>query len=175
MQNRLPSMTSASIETPIGDLVVIADADGNLLMAEFADGRHRIERWLDARRRAEHAAPMTGKVSIRIEAAFAAYFAGDLSAIDDIPIQLCGTAFQNEMWAALRDVRAGTTCGYGDFAVRLGRPNAARAIGHANGANPLCVVVPCHRLVGANGALVNYGGGLHRKRWLLDHERKHAG
>ena len=79
------------------------------------------------------------------------------------------------MWTTLREVIPGETLAYGAFAERLGRPNAARAVGHANGTNPLSIVVPCHRLVGANGALTKYGGGLERKRWLLDHEARCAG
>ena len=98
------------------------------------------------------------------------YFAGDLTAIDAIPVATGGTSFQQEVWAALRGIRPGTTLGYGALARKLGRPNAARAVGLANGANPIAIVVPCHRVIGADASLTGYGGGVERKRWLLGHE-----
>ena len=161
-----------TIETPIGDLVLIADGTGALRMAEFADCRHRMDRWFS--RRLGSARLVEGKVPEAITAAFAAYFDGDLAALGRIPVALDGTAFQNEVWSALREIAPGRTFAYGAFAERLGRPQSARAVGHANGANPLSIVVPCHRLVGADGALTNYGGGIERKRWLLEHEARHA-
>jgi len=96
--------------------------------------------------------------------------AGVLSALDAIPVHTSGTPFQCEVWAALRAIPAGQTLSYGALAQAIGRPAAIRAVGHANGANPLSVVVPCHRLIGASGSLTGYGGGLERKRWLLAHE-----
>jgi methylated-DNA-[protein]-cysteine S-methyltransferase len=104
----------------------------------------------------------------------AAYFAGDIHAIDDIPTATAGTAFQREVWRALRAIPASNTISYGQLAARIGRPRAVRAVGLANGANPVGVVVPCHRVIGANGSLTGYGGGLHRKEWLLAHERIHT-
>jgi methylated-DNA-[protein]-cysteine S-methyltransferase len=100
-----------------------------------------------------------------------AYFAGDMTAIDRIPVDAGGTPFQRQVWAALRQIPAGSTTTYGQLAARIGRPSACRAVGLANGSNPVAIVVPCHRVIGANGALTGYGGGLARKRWLLDHER----
>ena len=85
-----------------------------------------------------------------------------------------GTEFQQRAWAALRRIPVGETRGYGEQAAALGKPNAARAVGRANGLNPISIVVPCHRLIGAAGSLVHYGGGLERKRWLIDHEAKFA-
>ena len=105
---------------------------------------------------------------------FAAYFAGDIHAIDDIPTATAGTAFQREVWRALRAIPAAETISYGQLAQRIGRPRAVRAVGLANGSNPVGVVVPCHRVIGANGSLTGYGGGLHRKEWLLAHERAHT-
>jgi len=99
-----------------------------------------------------------------------AYFQGELKAISDLKVQATGTPFQQEVWAALRDIAPGTTTTYGELARRLGRPGASRAVGLANGENPIAIVVPCHRVVGAGGALTGYGGGLERKRWLLGHE-----
>lgn len=104
-----------------------------------------------------------------------AYFAGDVSVLDSIPVDAHGTAFQGTVWKALRRLRAGETTSYGALALAIGRPGASRAVGLANGSNPVAIVVPCHRVIGANGTLTGYGGGLERKRWLLDHERAHAG
>jgi methylated-DNA-[protein]-cysteine S-methyltransferase len=167
-------LTAETIDTPIGGLVLVVDEAGALVAAEFADVRDRLDRWLDRRLAAGSVAVGAGRVPDAIKAAFTAYFAGDLTALDALPIRLDGTSFQNEVWGALRRIAPGRTFGYGAFAERLGRPQAARAVGAANGANPLSIVIPCHRLVGADGDLTNYGGGLERKRWLLDHEARHA-
>ena len=167
-------LTTETIATPIGDLVLVVDEAGALVAAEFADVRHRLDRWLDRRLAAGRTALRAGRVPDAVKAAFAAYFDGDLAAFDALPIKLDGTSFQNDVWAALRSIAPGRTFGYGAFAERLGRSQSARAVGAANGANPLSIVVPCHRLVGADGDLTNYGGGLERKRWLLEHEARHA-
>lgn len=169
-----PRFITATIDTPIGALVLIADEAGVLHMAEFADCLDRMERWLGRRFGKQRAGLSNGPVPEKVAAAFAAYFGGDLDAFEVLTVKLGGTAFQNTVWTALRDIRPGETFAYGAFAERLGRPRAARAVGHANGANPLSIAVPCHRLVGADGALTDYGGGLERKRWLLDHEARHA-
>ena len=100
-----------------------------------------------------------------------AYFSGELTAINSLPVQTAGTPFQRQVWAALREIPAGTTTSYGQLAARIGRPSASRAVGLANGSNPVGIVVPCHRVIGANGTLTGYAGGLDRKRWLLQHER----
>jgi len=112
-----------------------------------------------------HAKDPCGAVS-KLEA----YFAGDLRAIDAIPVDTGGTAFQMSVWSALRDIPAGRTACYSDLAARIGRPSATRAVGAANGANPVAVIVPCHRVIGKDGGLTGYGGGLERKAWLLRHE-----
>ena len=98
------------------------------------------------------------------------YFGGDLASLDEVDVELHGTAFQQRVWNALRTVPAGTTTSYADLAGRVGAPTAVRAVGAANGANPVAVVLPCHRIIGSNGSLTGYGGGLERKRWLLAHE-----
>jgi methylated-DNA-[protein]-cysteine S-methyltransferase len=98
------------------------------------------------------------------------YFGGELTAIDALPVQTGGTSFQREVWCALRKIPCGTTISYAKLAERIGRPTAVRAVGLANGANPVSIVVPCHRVIGSNGSLTGYGGGIDRKRWLLDHE-----
>jgi len=162
-----------TVETPVGGLTLIA-RDERLCMAEFADCGHRMDRWLRARLAKASGDLKDGAVPASIAEAFAAYFDGGIAALDAVEVEFSGTDFQNGVWSALRGIAPGRTFAYGAFAERLGRPQAARAVGHANGANPLAVVVPCHRLVGAGGALVNYGGGLWRKRWLLDHEARYA-
>ena len=98
------------------------------------------------------------------------YFDGDLASLDEIDVELHGTAFQQRVWNALRTVTVGTTTSYAELARRVGAPAAVRAVGAANGANPVAVVLPCHRIIGSNGSLTGYGGGLERKRWLLHHE-----
>lgn len=99
-----------------------------------------------------------------------AYFAGDVAALDGLSVRTGGTAFQREVWAALRAIPPGETRTYGQQASAIGRPRAVRAVGLANGQNPIAVIVPCHRVVGAGGALTGYAGGMERKRWLLAHE-----
>ena len=105
-------------------------------------------------------------------AAMEAYFAGDIESIQSLPVWTTGTPFQKSVWTALRSIPAGETTSYGSLAKKLGVPTAVRAVGLANGANPISIVVPCHRVIGANGSLTGYGGGLHRKRWLLEHEQR---
>jgi methylated-DNA-[protein]-cysteine S-methyltransferase len=106
--------------------------------------------------------------------ALAAYFGGELDALADVPVKTEGTAFQRDVWNALRRIPAGATISYGQLAANVGRPTASRAVGLANGSNPISIVLPCHRVIGANGALTGYGGGIERKRWLLEHERAHV-
>jgi methylated-DNA-[protein]-cysteine S-methyltransferase len=102
------------------------------------------------------------------------YFAGDTEAIDDIPVQTSGTPFQRSVWKELRKIPSGAVVSYGKLAGKIARPTAVRAVGLANGSNPISIVVPCHRVIGSDGSLTGYGGGLERKRWLLEHERKHS-
>lgn len=158
------------LSTPIGPIVIAADSEGTLRAALFADEEAVIRRQLR-----HHygdgfileAAENPGGVS----EAFSRYFAGELDAIDAIPVKTGGTPFQCEVWHALRTIRCGETTSYGELAKRIGHPSAVRAVGAANGANPVVVVVPCHRVIGSDGSLTGYGGGIERKRWLLDHER----
>lgn len=174
MHDRDDRLIAETIDSPIGALVVAQDATGALRMVEFADRPARIARW--TRRPSggggRNVAP--GALSAGIKEAFAGYFRGDLGALRDLSVRLDGTIFQNAVWTALCQIAPGETLAYSAFAERLGRPQAARAVGHANGANPLSIVVPCHRLVGADGSLTAYGGGIERKRWLIDHEAQHA-
>jgi methylated-DNA-[protein]-cysteine S-methyltransferase len=111
-----------------------------------------------------------GRDRLGLAAALDRYFGGELGALDGIPVRRYGTRFQQRVWAALRRIPAGRTTSYAALARRLRVPEAQRAVGAANGANPISLVVPCHRVIGSDGSLVNYGGGIDRKRWLLRHE-----
>jgi methylated-DNA-[protein]-cysteine S-methyltransferase len=163
------------LATPIGELVVICDEAGCLRATDWTNYDERMHRLL-ARHYGEDrftlapAEHTSGPVS-----AVAAYFEGDIHAIDSLPVATEGTAFQKSVWQALRSIPAGQTISYGELALRVGKPAAMRAVGLANGANPIGVVLPCHRVIGANGTLTGYGGGLERKRWLLNHEKQATG
>lgn len=157
------------IDTPIGKGLLITDGDGNLRAFDWEGYETRFLRLLRLHYgTATLVAPKPAPVTIR--RALQAYFAGDLALLGSIPCATAGTDFQRAVWKALRDIPAGRTLSYGALAARLGCPKAVRAVGLANGANPIGVVVPCHRVIGANGSLTGYGGGLERKRWLLAHE-----
>lgn len=161
-----------TLQTPLGGLMVVVDDAGSLRAAEFEDRGERLERSLSLRFGGSGYTLVPREIPGGIASALERYFAGGIDAIDDMPVTLDGTAFQNTVWAALRSVKPGNPVPYSALAARIGRPRAVRAVGHANGSNPFCVVVPCHRLVGANGALTGYGGGLERKRWLIGHEAR---
>ena len=160
------------LETTIGTLLLIHDREGHMRALDFHDFESRMRRLLRLHYGAEgddfaiedRAAPP------EIRHAINNYFLGDLFAINSIPVTTGGTSFQREVWAALRTIRAGTTVSYGALARQLGRPKSVRAVGLTNGANPVAIVVPCHRVIGTDGSLTGYGGGISRKRWLLIHE-----
>jgi methylated-DNA-[protein]-cysteine S-methyltransferase len=157
-------------ETPIGRMMIVTDDQDRLRGADWDDYEDRF--WLLLRRhyRADaidwREAPRPSAAARALEA----YFDGDLRAIETVPTATNGTDFQRAVWAALRQIPAGSTMSYGALAARLGRATAMRAVGLANGANPIPVIVPCHRVIGADGSLTGFGGGLERKRWLLAHE-----
>ena len=153
--------------------IVIAAAGGRLLALDYGDCSRRMRAGLEARHGAARFSPSADPFGM--SARVRDYFAGDHAAIDGIAVETGGTAFQREVWAALRRVPAGSTITYAAMAAALGRPNAARAVGAANGQNPVSIVIPCHRMVGSDGALTGYAGGLDRKRWLLAHEGAHPG
>jgi O-6-methylguanine DNA methyltransferase len=139
--------------------------------ADFFDHEERMRTLLRQQYAREGAvAIMEGPAPRAIRAAIEAYFDGDLTAIDKLPVKTGGTPFQRDVWRLLRLIPAGKTTTYGKLAARLGVPNAARAVGMANGANPIGVIVPCHRVIGSDLSLTGYGGGLPRKQWLLTHE-----
>lgn len=155
------------VASPIGVLSIVTD--GSALRAiEFDDYGDRLHRFLSVHCGSYtlHAACGATPVSDRIRA----YLDGDFAALDDIEVRTAGTAFQKKVWAALREIPVGTTISYGQLAARIGAPTASRAVGLANGSNPIPIVVPCHRVIGVNGRLTGFGGGLHRKQWLLAHE-----
>ena len=161
------------IATPIGELVLVADREGRLRALDWTDHEARLRRLLERHYGAAGFGLAPQRNPGGLSAALAAYFEGALAAIDGLPVETAGTGFQRAVWAALRKIPCGTTLYYGALARRIGRPSAVRAVGHANGANPVGVVVPCHRVVGSDGTLTGYGGGLERKRWLLAHEASH--
>jgi methylated-DNA-[protein]-cysteine S-methyltransferase len=159
------------LATPIGEALFVCDGDGRLLALEWADHEDRL--WRSLRLLYGQGACTSleaGRAPASISQPLEAYFEGDLARLESIVCRISGTPFQQAVWTALRALPVGQTRSYGAFAAELGVPRAVRAVGHANGANPISVVVPCHRLVGADGALTGYGGGLERKRWLLEHE-----
>ena len=143
-----------SIPSPIGHLTLTASQAG-LCAVDWGSTR--------TKRSADHAVLSATQTQLD------EYFAGTRREFD-LPLDLHGTLFQNRTWSALAEIPYGTTVSYGEQARRLGVPGAARAVGAANGSNPLPIVLPCHRVIGANGALTGYGGGLDVKRWLLEHE-----
>ena len=158
--------------SPLGALVLVSDAEGSLRALKFEDQEPRLDRQLRLHYGEEGYALVEDRAPRAITSALAAYFAGDLRAIDALPVRTGGTEFQRLVWAALRRIPAAETTTYSDLARVIGRPQACRAVGLANGSNPVGIVVPCHRVIGADGSLTGYGGGMDRKRWLLDHERR---
>lgn len=161
-------LTLAVLSTPIGEIDVVTDGEGRLRVLEFHDQPQRLARALRLHHRDQPVE--TGAAPPAVCDGLAAYFAGDLAALGTIPRMIGGTAFQRRMWTALVEIPPGETTTYARLAERLGSPAAIRAVGTANGANPIAVVVPCHRVIGTSGALTGYGGGIERKRWLLAHE-----
>jgi methylated-DNA-[protein]-cysteine S-methyltransferase len=159
------------LPSPVGEMILLTDERDRLRALEWADEERRMR---DALRlhygengvvlNQERAAPSCALHAV------AAYLAGDLRAIDDVVVETSGTVFQRAVWTALRRIPVGDTTTYGELSRQLDRPRAVRAVGRANGANPVSIVVPCHRVIGADASLTGYGGGLERKRWLLRHE-----
>jgi methylated-DNA-[protein]-cysteine S-methyltransferase len=156
------------IPSPLGEILLVADG-GAVVAIDYGDCDGRMRRLLAQRygafalERADDPGGFSGRLR--------AYLAGELAALDGIPVSLGGTPFQRQVWAALRTIPAGRVVAYSALAQALGRPGAARAVGSANARNPVSIIVPCHRLVGADARLRGYAGGLARKEWLLRHER----
>ena len=163
----MSAILSSRIETRIGPMALLA-REGVLLLLEFDDGNDRIEREMARRFGGEIHQPTDDPfgLSSRVRT----YFTGEFPAIENIATDGGGSEFEERVWAELTRIPCGETCSYGDIARKLGDPGLSRAVGIANARNPIAIVVPCHRVIGSDGSLTGYGGGLPRKRWLLDHE-----
>jgi methylated-DNA-[protein]-cysteine S-methyltransferase len=154
--------------TPIGTALLVTDEAGALRAFNWTDYEPAMRAWLG--RHYPKAKPIEGRVPRAVRDPFEAYFLGDANALETVPWIASGTAFQLKVWVALCTIPAGETLSYARLAESIGQPTAVRAVGLANGANPVAVIVPCHRVIGSNGSLTGYGGGLPRKQWLLAHE-----
>jgi methylated-DNA-[protein]-cysteine S-methyltransferase len=155
-------------ESPIGRILFASDGEG-ICALDYADYQSRMESLLARRFGAFQF--RCGSDPWHLKRRLQSYFDGDLLALDDTPVSMGGTAFQEQVWKALREIPVGHTQTYGELAAHLGRAQAARAVGHANALNPVAIIVPCHRVIGASSALTGYAGGLARKEWLLRHEK----
>jgi O-6-methylguanine DNA methyltransferase len=156
-----------TIESEIGPIVIVT-RPGALCAVDFEECDERMKRLLS--RRFEDFALVREDNPLGVSEKLRAYFGKDYAALDDIVVETGGTEFQRRVWAALRAIPPGSTRTYGELAAQLGGSHRARAVGLANAQNPLSIVVPCHRLVGSDGSLTGYAGGLARKQWLLRHE-----
>jgi methylated-DNA-[protein]-cysteine S-methyltransferase len=172
---------SEAFDTPTGRMHIITDEEQKLLATDWEDKADRrpmglagMLQWLRAHYGENGFRLGETRTPSRPRLALEAYFEGQVAAIESIRTLARGTEFQRLVWSALREIPAGSTLSYGALAAKIGRPAAVRAVGAANGANPIPVVVPCHRVIGADSSLTGFGGGLERKRWLLSHERTHA-
>lgn len=175
MRNTPPeTLTLDRVATPVGEVLLVTDREGAVRALDFSDYEARMLRLL-RRHCGGEPTLVAGRAPEAPRRAVEAYFAGDVRALDGVTVKTGGTAFQKAVWAALRAIPAGETRSYGQLAAAIGAPKAVRAAGLANGQNPVAVIVPCHRVIGANGTLTGYAGGLERKRWLLAHERAGPG
>lgn len=166
------SLLMDRIKTPIGELAIVADEDGRLRAVEWTEHDDRMHQSFRLHYGRNGHVLRSARDPAGLSTALRAYFDGALAAIDGLKVATGGTEFQKSVWKALRSIPCGETISYAMLAKRVGRPKAVRAVGHANGDNPISVVVPCHRVIGTNGSLTGYGGGIERKRWLLAHERQ---
>jgi methylated-DNA-[protein]-cysteine S-methyltransferase len=158
---------TASLPSPIGPLA-LAVHGGALVRLELEYDAARLLRELARRFGDVELEPTVDAAGVA--ARLARYFAGELRALDEIEVDPGGTPFQRSVWLKLREIPPGRTWSYAELARAVGRPSAVRAVGAANGANPIAIVLPCHRVIGSDGSLTGYGGGLDRKQWLLRHE-----
>ena len=158
------------LATPVGELLILADRAGKLRTIDWTDHEARMRQLLDRQYGKGTYTITPARDPGGLTRAMRAYFKGDIAAIDSLPVETAGTPFQRSVWSALRKIRGGKTISYAELARRIGKPKAVRAAGLANGQNPISIVVPCHRVIGSDGSLTGYGGGLPRKQWLLAHE-----
>jgi methylated-DNA-[protein]-cysteine S-methyltransferase len=163
-----------TIDTPTGRMRIVTDDDGRLRSLDWDDHEARMMKLLERHWGACSFSLRGNPPTSSAARALLAYFDGDIFAVDALPTATRGTEFQRRVWQGLRAIPAGLSISYGALAARIGHPGASRAVGLANGANPIAIVVPCHRVIGADASLTGYGGGLERKRWLLAHERAHC-
>jgi len=164
----MTDLKTDTIPTPLGELKLWSAPDETLYFVDFSENAERAQRLL-ARR---FGSWQERRARLGAGERLSAYFEGDVEALDGLRVSTGGTPFQAGLWQEMRSIAPGETLSYGALAARLGRPSAARAIGAACGLNPVAIVLPCHRVVGASGALTGYAGGMERKRWLLGHERE---
>jgi len=155
------------IDSPIGAILIVVD-DGRMCSLDFSDCEDRMLKLLNKRYSEICLAPTINPSGF--SDLVRRYLAGDYRSLDAIPVSTGGTPFQQQVWAALRTIPAGTTSTYGELARQIGRPTAYRAVGATNAINPVGIVLPCHRVIGADTSLTGYAGGLERKHWLLQHE-----
>ena len=158
------------LDSPTGRILLVTDETQCLRALDWEDHEARMRQLLLRHYGEIRLEPRPTRRASEARDALLAYFDGRLQAIDRVQTATRGSAFQRQVWSALRGIPAGTTSSYAALAACIGRPSAARAVGAANGANPIAIIVPCHRVIGADAALTGYGGGLARKRWLLAHE-----
>jgi len=170
-------LSRALLRTPIGDMLALDSGEG-LCALEFTGPKKRLTRlevrlgrWFPPHEIADRETPTIVGTRTWLDA----YFAGATADISPLSLDMRGTAFEQRVWAALCAIPPGETTSYGAIAKALGSVEASRAVGAANGANPIAIIVPCHRVIGSSGSLTGYGGGLDRKTWLLEHERRWRG
>jgi len=158
------------MSTPLGELWVICDEQFRLRAVEWDEHSARMSLLLDLHYKKNGYCRVDSKNPGGLCQKLDEYFSGNLAIIDALPTETAGTPFQREVWKALREIPCGQVMHYGQLATFLGRAGAARAVGTANGSNPISIVVPCHRVIGSNGTMTGYAGGVARKEWLLRHE-----
>lgn len=169
MTSKLPERLRLDrLTTPIGEALIVTDEAGCLRAFDWADREVSMARLL--RLHYGSMVPVSGAAPKNIRQLLRRYFDGEVGCLASIEWRTAGTAFQRSVWTGLTTIAPGETLSYGALAAKLGCPRSVRAVGLANGSNPISVVVPCHRVIGADGSLTGYGGGIERKRWLLNHE-----
>ncbi len=166
--------TSVQIASPMGEFIAVARGS-SILSLVFADHwQAELERLQRRFGDVAFSPSVTRGFPGKLADSLRAYVGGEVSALDTLPVDVEGTPFQMRVWKALRTIPAGETISYTELALRAGAPKAVRAVGNANGKNPVSLAIPCHRVIHADGSIGGYGGGIERKRWLLAHEKQHA-
>jgi len=161
------------LPTPIGESLLITHPEGHLRALDWPEYEPRMHRLLRLHYGAAAVHLTPSPTPTALKHSLNQYFTGDPTALTHIPVKTAGTLFQRQVWTALQQIPSGSTITYAQLAARIGNPTAVRGVGLANGQNPIGIVIPCHRVVGSNGSLTGYGGGLERKSWLLQHEAQH--